>query len=158
MSGDKYGVGLTQSAISAVAGDVGTRAVGELQGIAVKRGWVYDALFSQGSAAGDGTIRWEVNRATTSATGTAAVEVALDPGSGVALLLSEEDVTAGPTVAVDTQMLDFDLNQRASFRWVASPDGEIIIPATVSAGILITASNQGAVYTGIARCTLHWEE
>ncbi len=158
MSGDRYGVGLTQTAISGVAGDVGTDAVGELQGIAVKRGWVYDALFSQGGAAGDGTIRWEVNRATTSATGAAAVEVALDPGSGVALLLSEEEVTVGPTVTVDTQMLDFDLNQRASFRWVASPDGEIIVPATATEGILITASNQGAVYAGIARCTLHWEE
>ena len=156
--GNRYGVGLTQTAITAVDGATGTDAVGELQGIATERGWVYDALFSQGGAAGDGTIRWELNRAVTSATGAAAVENGLDPDGPAAELLSEEEITVGPTVTVDTQMLDFDLNQRASFRWVASPDGEIIVPATAAAGIMITASNQGAVYTGIARCTLHWEE
>ncbi len=158
MSGDRYGVGLTQTSISGVAGAVGTDAVGELIGIATQRGWVYDALFSQGGAAGDGTIRWELNRVTTAFTGAAAVEVALDGGSGAADLLSAEEATVGPTVTIDTQMLDFDLNQRASFRWVASPDGEIVVPATAAAGIMVTASNQGAVYAGIARCTLHWEE
>ncbi len=156
MAGNRYSVGLTKTAIGTVEGDVGTTAVGELLGIATQRGWVYDLLFSHGSVAADGTIRWEVPRQTTAATATAAVENNLDLNGRAASLLAAEQVTVGPTVTVDTQILDFDLNQRASFRWVASPDGEIVIPATAAAGIFFNASS--TVYAGIARTTVLWVE
>ncbi len=156
---NKFAAGMQQAAITAVEGDTGTDAVGEIAGVAAKRGWIYDMLFSQGSAAGDGTIRWEVPRMTVSGAGSAAVENQLDPDGDAPLCLVEEEIaTTGPTVTADSQLLDFDLNQRASFRWVASPDGEIIIPSTAANGIFFNGSNQGAVYAGICRCTIHWEE
>lgn len=154
--GDKYAVGLQQTAISSVTGATGTDAVGELGSTTAVRPRIYDIIFGQGGTPADNVVRWEVPRATTSATGTAAVEVTLDPGAPAAEVLSEEEITIGPTVTVDSQLLDFDLNQRATFRWVAAPGGEIVLPALAANSIFFNCSS--AAYTGIARVTAHWEE
>ena len=154
--GDKYSAGLTQTAITAVDGATGTDAVGELLGVTTVRGRIYDLLFSHGAAPADTVIRWEVPRATTSATGASAVENGLDPDAPAATLLVEEEITIGPTVTADSQLLDFDLNQRATFRWVAAPGGELVVPASATGAIFFNASS--GAYTGIARITTHWEE
>ena len=154
--GDKYSVGLQQTAVSTIAGDVGTDACGELGSTTAVRPRVYDIIFGLGGTPADNVIRWEVPRATTSATGTAAVENALDPGAPAAEVLSEEEITAGPTVTANSQLLDFDTNQRATFRWVAAPGGEIVLPALAANGVFFNASSPA--YTGIARVTVHWEE
>jgi hypothetical protein len=154
--GDKYGVGLTQTAVSAVDGATGTDAVGELIGVTTVRGRIYDMLFSQGATPADNVVRWEVPRITASGTGAAAQENPLDPDAPAADLLSEEELTVGPTVTANTQVLDFDLNQRATFRWVAAPGGELILPAVAASGFYFNCSS--GAYTGIARCTVHWEE
>lgn len=153
---DRYAVGLTQTAVSNVDGATGTDAVGELQGVATVRGRIYDLLFSQGATPADNVVRWEVPRATDSATGAAAVENALDPDAPPADLIAEEEITVGPTVTADSQVLDFDLNQRATFRWVAAPGGELVLPATAANGFFFNCSS--GAYTGIARVTVHWEE
>jgi hypothetical protein len=154
--GDKYSAGLQQTAITAVDGATGTDAVGELLGVVTVRGRIYDILFGHGSAPADTVIRWEVARATTSATGTAALEVPLDLDAPAADLLVEEEVTVGPTVTVDQQLIDMDLNQRATFRWIAAPDAEFMVPASATGAIFFNASS--ATYTGIARITVMWEE
>jgi len=154
--GDKYAVGLQQTAVSTVAGATGLDAVGELTSVTSVRPRIYDIIFGQGGTPADNVVRWEVPRQTTSATGTAAVENALDPGAPAADALAEEEITSGPTVTADSQVLDFDLNQRATFRWVAAPGGEIVLPATAANGCFFNASS--AAYTGIARVTVHWEE
>ncbi len=154
--GDRYSAGLQQTAITAVDGATGTDAVGELLGVVTVRGRIYDLLFGHGSAPADTVIRWEVPRATTSLTGTGAIEVSLDLDSPAADLLVEEEATVGPTVTADMQVLDFDLNQRATFRWVAAPGGEILIPASATGAVFFNASS--ASYTGIARVTVMWEE
>ncbi len=154
---DKYAVGLTQTTVSTNAGPDGSDAVGELLGVVTVRGAIYDLLFSHGAAPADTVIRWEVMRAgTASATGAAAVENPLDPDAPAADILSEEEITASGTVQADSQVLDFDLNQRATFRWVAAPGGEIIIPASATESYFFNASS--ASYTGSARVTAHWEE
>lgn len=154
--GDKYAVGLQQTAITNVAGVTGTDAVGELLGTTAVRARIYDILFGHGSAPADTVIQWEVMRATTSATGSAAVGNSLDTDAPTAEILAEEEVTVGPTVVADSGVLDFDLNQRATFRWVAAPGGEIVIPAVATNAVFFNGSS--ASYTGIARVTAHWEE
>lgn len=154
--GDKYGVTLQQTAVSAVTGATGTDAVGELISVVTVRPRIYDILFGHGAAPADTIIRWEALRQTTSATGAAAQENPLDPDAPASDALAEEEVTVGPTVTADSQLLDFDLNQRATFRWVAAPGGELLLPATAVNGIFVNASS--ATYTGIARITVHWEE
>lgn len=153
----KFSCGLQQTAVSTVDGATGTDAVGELQSAATVRPAVYDIMFGHGGTPADNVIRWEVPRATTSATGAAVVENALDPAwAALNLAVCEEEVTAGPTVTANSQVLDFDLNQRATFRWVAAPGGEILLPATAANGVLFNASS--AAYTGIARATIMWQE
>ena len=154
--GDKYSAGLQQTAITTVAGDVGTDAIGELLGTTAVRARIYDLVMGHASAPADTAIRWEVARATTSATGTAAVEVSLDTDGPDAECLVEEEVTVGPTVTADNQLLDMDLNQRATFRWIAAPDAEFMVPASATGAIFFNASS--ATYTGIARITVMWEE
>lgn len=154
--GDKYSAGLQQTAITAVDGATGTDAVGELLGTVAVRARLYDIVFGHGSAPADTVIRWEVARATTSATGTAAVEVELDLDAPAAECLVEEEVTVGPTVTANLQLLDMDLNQRATFRWIAAPDAEFMVPASATGAIFLNASS--ATYTGIARVTIMWEE
>src|SRR3990167_4484342 len=137
----KFSAGLTQTSVSSATGATGSDAVGELQSAATVRPRVYDIIFSQGGTPADNVVRWEVTRATTSATGTAAVENALDPAwASLNLAVCEEEITVGPTVTADTQMLDFDLNQRATFRWVAAPGSEIILPATAASGVFFNCS------------------
>ena len=155
--GDKYAVGLQQTAVSTNAGADGSDAAGELLGVVTVRARIYDLVFSQGGTAADNVVRWEVMRAgTASATGAAAVENPLDPDAPAANILSEEEITASGTVQADSQVLDFDLNQRATFRWVAAPGGEIVIPASATESYFFNCSS--AAYTGVARVTAHWEE
>jgi len=154
--GDKYAVTLTQTAISTVTWDTGTDAVGELvSGVATHRPRVYDMVFSHGTAPADTVIRWEVGRITATGTGTSATEVPLDPDAPSADVLAEEETTTGATTTNDTQILDFDLNQRATFRWVAAPGGEFILPADAAQGCAFNASS---ATTQIARISVHWEE
>lgn len=155
--GDRYSVGLQQTAVSANAGADGSDACGELLGVATVRGRIYDILFGHGATPGDNTIRWQVMRAgTASATGSAAVENPLDPDAPASDILSEEEITASGTVQANSEVLDFDLNQRATFRWVAAPNSEIIIPAVATESYFFNGSS--AAYTGIARVTVMWEE
>lgn len=154
--GDRYAVGLEQPSVSTVVGATGTDACGELLGTTAVRARIYDLLFGHGtSPTGDAIFRWEVMRATTSATGTAAVENSLDIDAPTAEILSEENITVGPTVTANSALLDFDLNQRATFRWVAAPNGEILIPASATGAVFFNASAASVL---IARITAHWEE
>ena len=85
------------------------------------------------------------------------MENALDPAwAGLNLAVTEEEITVGPTVTADSQLYDNDLNQRASFRWVAAPSGVFVLPATAANGIFFNCSS--GAYTGIARITVYWQE
>lgn len=155
---DRYAAGLLQTGVSTVVGTTGTDAAGEMVSAATVRPCVYDILFGQGSTPADNSVRWEVTRrsAAGSVAESAVVENLINPASPAAVVTAFEELTVGPTVTADSQLLDFDLNQRATFRWVAAPGGELIAPATAANGLVFNCSS--AAYTGIARATIHWEE
>ncbi len=153
---ERYGVGLQQGVTTTVDGATGTNAAGDLTAATTNRPQIYDLVFSHGSAPADTVIRWEVIRSTTANTGGAAVENALNPASPTALAAALEEITAAGTITADSQVLDMDLNQRATFRWVAAPGSEFIVPATANNAFLINASS--ASYAGISRVTVLWDE
>ena len=98
-----------------------------------------------------------VSLSTTAAgTGTLVTPNPLDPDAPAALLTSDENHTVEPTFAAGSELIDFDLNQRATFRFVAAPGGELLVPATAANGIGMTPIS--AAYAGDARVTAHWEE
>ena len=60
-----------------------------------------------------------------------------------------------PTYTANLVLLSVALNQRATFRWVASPGGELVYPATASNGLGIQTTTASAVAIS---ATVHYNE
>lgn len=59
----------------------------------------------------------------------------LDTGDAAALATAGITHSVEPTYTANKTLLRIPLNQRATFRWVASPDKELVAPATAANGI-----------------------
>jgi len=108
------------------------------------------------SAPADNLLDWDVSRTTTTGTGSAATPSPTDSSRRAAGTVSTVNQTVEPSFGVSLWAMP--LNQRASFRWVAVPGGEFIIPATNNAGVAIRAKNVAATYTGLATATAEFTE
>lgn len=150
---DRYAATGTQDVTTATPGD----SVLHLQTITTNRAEIYDLVFSHGAAAADTVINWLVRRYNTAdGTFTSVTPAPLDPGAPASGLVCGEDHTAEPTDASVVPLLDFDLNQRATFRWIAAPGGEIKLSASADTGIYITPVS--STYALASECTMHWNE
>ncbi len=96
---------------------------------------LYD--FTSGSAAtpADNAGEYYIQRSTAAGTSTAVTPQALDTGDPSSLASAGEAHTVEPTYTANAILLAWTQNQRATFRWVASPGGEIVLPATAANGI-----------------------
>src|SRR3990167_2123688 len=99
------------------------------------RAKIYDYIFSAGGTPADNVLEFVVMRSTADGTGSAVTPALLDPASPAAQLTCKQTYTTEGTYTAASELLDFDLNQRATFRWVAAPGGELIVPATSANGI-----------------------
>ena len=100
------------------------------------RGRIYDILIGSVATPADQSAHFAVHR--TTAVGTEAsgfTPINLDSGgpageydSGIGAF------TAQPTETANKQLLRFSLNQRATFRWVAAPGSELVLPGTQNNG------------------------
>lgn len=150
---DRYAATGNIAAVTATPGDTALAVVAN----ALTRGKIHDIIFSQGAAPADTVIQWLVRRFTVAGTeGGGVTPAPLDPAAPVAQLDGAEGHTVEPTYTAATELFDEDLNQRATFRWVAAPNGEFVVPATAANGIGITPIS--AAYTGIASASAHWDE
>lgn len=149
---DKYAAVGIQTASEPTPGD----SCLSLQGVTTLRARIYDLVFSQGSTPADVVCQWLVRRFNTAdGTGDAVTAEPLDNDAPASALTVQEEHTVEPTDAAVIPLLDFDLNQRATFRWVAAPGGEIMVPALATEGIYMT---ELGTYVGISRVTAHWDE
>lgn len=96
---------------------------------------VYDFILGSDATPADNAAEYVLQRYTAAGTATAITPRALDPGDPASLAAAGEAHTVEPTYTADVIMLQFALNQRATFRWVAAPGGEIILPATAANGL-----------------------
>lgn len=122
----------------------------------LRRGLIYDILFGADGTPADNAMVYKADRQTTTGTRTAATPAPLDSGDAAALLTYGVNTTIEPTVTASTQLIEVPVNQRASYRWVAAPGGELVIPATNVAGIGFRAKSPA--YTGTALATVHCQE
>lgn len=99
-----------------------------------RRLFVHDIMFGSEATPADAAILWKVQRSTGSGTSTAVTIAYLDPGDSSSEYDAGENHTIEPTYTADTHLLHVPLNQRATFRWVAAPGMEIVIPQTASNG------------------------
>lgn len=142
------------------AQDVTTTSPGDtsltVEGDTTVRGKIYDAVVGQGGAPADNVIAWLVRRATAVGTSTPVTGQPLDDAAPTVILSAGEDHTVEPTYAAGSELLDFPLNQRATFRWVVAPNGEIWVAASATDAIGFTAISTAYVLS--AEASAHWTE
>lgn len=146
----KYSLKTQRATLSA------TLAVGGLQAPAasMRRIKLYSLLVGCEDTPANAANYWELQRTTTAGTWTnARTPQALDPGDTVApSAVGQDTATANPTATANAFPLSFPLNMQATFTWFAPPGGEIIIPATANAGLMLWTS----VAPNAVKGSAHW--
>lgn len=117
---------------------------------------VYDIIIGSNATPADNALQWLLQRYTAAGTATAVTPQALDPDAPAALASAGEDHTAEPTYTSNAIMLNISANQRSTQRWVASPGGEILCPATAANGVGLQPVHSS--FTGEVQATMHYEE
>jgi len=124
---------------------------------AVRPFW-YDIIIGSSATPADNAILWEAQRYTAAGTGGSTTSpTALDPGDPTnPTSTSVQNNSTDPTYTSNTILFYVALNQRATHRWIADPNGPMITPATANNGIGMWATN--ASFTGNINMTLHFGE
>lgn len=123
----------------------------------MRRAKIYDIIFGSEATPADQVFLWEVNRSTTVPTGTSVTPAVLDPGDTLASTIQAfENLTVQGTNTAGVVPLAVPLNQRGTFRWVASPNSELWIPATANAGFHFNTPTASG--TPAATVTAQFEE
>lgn len=127
----RWGVGFNKGAAS-----VQTVAAVTAAAASPRRAKVYDWSMGCGASPADNAFVHLAQRCSTAGTGAAQTPNALDPADTLAsTIVCKDTITVDPTLTAGAILLRKALNQRATFRWVAAPYGELVIPATTSNGI-----------------------
>ncbi len=117
---------------------------------------IYEAIFGTTGTPADNAMIYTHQRFTAAGTASASTEQPLDPDDPAALAAAQENHTAEPTYTANLILLQVALNQRATFRWVAPPRGELVLPATAANGVGCVMFH--ASYTGDYEVQYFWEE
>jgi len=125
---------------------------------ATTRARVYDFVVGSDATPADAATKLALQRVTTSGLGTTAVvPPALDGGDPASLMQWFSAWTSTqPTVTAVSTLLQVAMNQRATFRWVAVPDSELVVPATLASGIAIMSIVASA--TANYAFSMMWQE
>jgi hypothetical protein len=137
------GLGFARWGVSANKGANNVQGVLYLTAAAAspRRAKVYDLSMGCGAAPADNAFIWIIQRCSTAATATGLTPNSLDPADTLAsTIVAAATVTVDATLTANAFMYRDALNQRATFRWVAAPYGELIIPATTSNGFMFGLS------------------
>lgn len=128
-----------------------------LDGTTTARGFIFDLIVGSDATPADNAAEYNLHRFTVNGTGTAVTPQPLDAADGAAEIDGTEAHTTEPTYTANAVMLNWSQNQRATFRWVAAPGGEIVIPATSDNGIgLLVQTVAGSAVNTVA--TMHYLE
>lgn len=128
-----------------------------LTGSAAIRPKIYDFVIGSDATPADNAAEYVWQRTTAAGTSTAVTPQKLDPLTSAAVATAGEAHSAEPTYTADAILWQQAVNQRATFRWVAAPGGELVCTATAANGIgvqVITVAGS-AVNTNICE---HFEE
>jgi hypothetical protein len=118
---------------------------------------VYDAILGSEATPADAAILWTFRRCTAAGTSTGVTPQNLDPASATTEYDAGENHTIEPTYTAGAILLNIALNQRATFRWVAAPGGELVMPATASNGFGIETDTI-STGTPVITATIHADE
>ena len=122
----------------------------------VQRNWVYELTFGNVGTPADQVSIIVVQRVTAPGSATAVTPTLMDLADRAAQAVAGENHTSEPTYTSNTEVMEVPLNHRATFRWVAPPNGEIVCPATSGDGIGSHSLHASA--TTDWRAVAFWEE
>ena len=120
-----------------------------------RRAKIYDWMFGSEASPADNAFLWQAQRCTTAGTNTGVTPQALDGADAATESDAGENHTVDGTLTSAAILLSIPLNQRASYRWVAAPGGELIVPATASNGFHFRTPTATAV---AVTSTIHVDE
>jgi hypothetical protein len=106
-----------------------------------------------GASAADNILTWQLQRGSANGTDTPVTPQAIDTGDPASLAAAGSNATVEPTYTASALMWGpMGINQRATYRWVAPPDGEIVLAAvaTANAGFFVGMGVKSVGYTGQA--------
>lgn len=114
-----------------------TLSVGSLTADATRprRLRVYEISFGSEATPADAAILWTIQRCSAAGTSTSVTPQNLDSASSTTEYDAGENHTVEPTYTAGAILLNIPLNQRATYRWIAAPGGELVLPATASNGL-----------------------
>ena len=95
---------------------------------------VFDFIIGSEATPADAAILWTFQRCSAAGTSTGVTPQNFDLASSTTEYDAGENHTIEPTYTASAILGNFPLNQRATFRWVAAPGAEWVMPATASNG------------------------
>jgi hypothetical protein len=119
-------------------------------------GKIIDVMFGTSGTPADNYLEYDISRQTAAGTITAATPTALDPTTRACGTVAGANATAEGTVTAASSVFNIAVNQRASYRWVAVPGSELIIPNVNLSGFAVRAKS--AAYTGTAVAAVYHTE
>ena len=125
-------------------------------GTALRRIKLFDLLVGTNGTPADNYMEWDVSRMTAAGTGTSTTPNQLDPADAASVTIGTSNYTIEPTVTAASSVFYVGVNQRASYRWVAAPGSELVVPATNLAGFVGRTRSGG--YTSTATMTMLFQE
>jgi hypothetical protein len=149
----KYAAAFSRTASTSLS--LGT--FGAVSTTQARRGKVYDIILGSEATPADAALQWRIQRYTHPGTSTAVTPAPLDAADGAFLGEAGDNHTVEATYTAGAILLKVSLNQRATFRWVAAPGGELVYPATTASGIGI-ATPIISTGTPALTATVHLEE
>jgi hypothetical protein len=117
---------------------------------------IFDVLIGTDGTPADNAMDWDISRQTAAGTATATIPNPLDLGTRAAGTGAAANFTAEGTITAGSSVFAIGINQRASYRWVAAPGSELILPAVAAAGFALRTKSPG--YTGTATATMFHSE
>src|SRR5882724_8834257 len=103
-----------------------TTYVGSIIGLtgansAPRRIKIYDLLIGTNGVPADNFIEWDISRITTASTATSTTPQPLDQADATSLTTTTVNSSTFGTITANSNVFYLGANQRASYRWVASP-------------------------------------
>ena len=122
-----------------------------------RRAWIEEFTIGDKGTPADNVVNYIVQRSTAIGTeGAAVVPARKDLADAESDMDCGEDYSTEPTYTATEELWELPLNTRATYRWVAPPDGELVVPATNAAGIGWFGAHASA--TTNYRVTVGWVE
>lgn len=112
-----------------------TKTVVGITGATTVRPRVYEVVYGSEAAPADQAMYVSLRRSTAAGTSTSVTPQNFDSEGPSAVSTAGENHTAEPTYTSGADMLNFPINQQATFRWVVPVEEGIMVPNTASNGL-----------------------